>query len=134
MTMDEQNLQQFKSKSFDLAWITVKNFDEAIKFYSEALGLEQKDFAPEYKWAEFAGYAGGARLGICEACQDNPIEAGDNAVISFTVDDLEAACVFLKKKGAEFIGTIQEVPGHVRMQLIKDPSGNLIHMCQVLHK
>jgi predicted enzyme related to lactoylglutathione lyase len=133
MSTPEQTLRQFKSKSFDLAWITVKNFEEAIKFYSEVLGLEQKDYAPEYKWAEFEGYAGGARLGICEICEDSPIEPGDNAVISFTVDDLDAACDFLGKKGTEFIGTVQEVPGHVKMQLIKDPSGNLIHICQVLH-
>ncbi len=39
------------------------------------------------------------RLGICETCEDCPIEAGENAVVSFTVDDLDAACVFLKKEG-----------------------------------
>lgn len=133
MSTQEQTLQQFKAKSFDLAWVSVKNFDNAVKFYKETLGLQQKDYAPEYKWAEFEGYAGGARLGICEESEENPIEPGQNAVVSFTVDDLDAACAFLKKKGIEFIGTVQEIPGHVKMQLIKDPSGNFMHICQVLH-
>lgn len=132
MSAEPQTLQQFKAKSFDLAWITVKNFDQAVKFYKETLGLEQKDYNPEYKWAEFEGHAGGARLGICEACQESPVQAGGNAVSCFTVDDLDAACEFLRKKGAEFVGDIQEVPGHVKMQLIKDPSGNYIHICQKL--
>lgn len=129
---DQQTLQQFKVKGFDLAWLVVKDFEKAIKFYKETLGLELKDYAPEFKWAEFEGYAGGARLGVCEACEDTPIVAGENAVPTFTVDDLDAACEFLKKKGATFVGDIQEVPGHVRMQLIKDPAGNLIHICQKL--
>lgn len=98
MSTQQQTLQQFKAKSFDLAWITVKNFDEAVKFYKETIGLEQKDYAPEYKWAEFEGHAGGARLGICEASPECPIDAGGNAVVCFTVDDLDAACEFLKKR------------------------------------
>lgn len=127
-----QSLKSFKTKGFELAWITVKNFDEAVKFYTEVLGLEQKDYAPEYKWAEFEGKEGGARLGICEACEESPIKPGENAVVSFTVDNLDEACKFLKKQNVEFVGEVQEIPGHVRMQLIKDSSGNYIHICQLL--
>lgn len=127
------NLQQFKAKSIDLIWISVKDFDQAVKFYKEKLGLEQKDYNPEYKWAEFEGYNGGARLGICEYSEESPIAAGDNAVISFTVDDLDAASAFLKQEGVEFVGPVQEIPGHVKMQLVRDSSGNYMHLCQMLH-
>jgi|GEM_PF-680604 len=125
-------LNQFKSKSFDLAWITVKNFEEVIKFYSEVLGLEQKDYAPEYKWAEFEGCAGGARPGICEESDESPVKSGGNAVISLTLDELDSACESLKKNKVQFIGEIQEIPSHVRMQPIQDTSGNYIHICQKL--
>ena len=126
-------MSEFRAKSLDLVWIMVKDFDEAVKFYKDVLGLVQKDFAPEYNWIEFEGVNGGARLGICAMCEDAPIQPGSNAVVSLTVDDLDQAIDFLKTKGAALVGETQEVPHHVKMQLIQDPSGNFIHICQLLN-
>lgn len=121
-----------KVKSIDLAWVVVKNFEQGVEFYRDVLGLEIKDYSPEWKWVEFEGYKGGARLGLCEACDMTPVGPGGNAVVSFSVDDIDAASLFFKQKGLELVGEKQVIPGHVAMQLGRDPSGNLIHIVQTL--
>ncbi len=41
-----------------LSWIVVKDFKEAVKFYTETVGLTLKSQNPEYGWAELSGPEG----------------------------------------------------------------------------
>jgi predicted enzyme related to lactoylglutathione lyase len=116
-------------KSMDLVWITVDDFDEAIQYYTEVLGLEVADRNDDFGWAELVGKDGGARLGICEECDTSPVGPGENAVLTMSVDNLDKTLKQLSGK-IELEGDICEVPGHVRMQLIRDPSGNLVHLVE----
>lgn len=120
-------------KSMGLVWIAVDDFEEAIKYYTEVLGLELLERNDDFGWAELGGKDGGARLGISEACDMSPLEPGDNGVPSMTVDNLDKTLKRLSGK-VELEGDICEVPGCVRMQLIRDPSGNLIHLVELLNK
>lgn len=129
-----------RTKSIGLAWIPVKNFKEAIKFYTEVVGLELLEINEEWGWAELAGHEGGCRLGIAQYQEgdDNqletecPVKPGQNAVLSFDVADLDRSVLELKQNGAEVIGKRETIPGHVTMQLIKDKDGNFIHITQML--
>jgi predicted enzyme related to lactoylglutathione lyase len=121
-----------QSKSFDLAWIVVKDFKKAIKFYTETVGLKVITMSEEYGWAELQGHNNGAMLGIAVEREESPIKAGQNACVTFTVEDIEKAQESFHRKGAKFLGEIQEVPGHVRMLTGVDVDGNHFQLAQVL--
>lgn len=126
-------LQQARSlvKSIDLIWIVVDDFQAALKFYTEVVGLTLLTNHGDF-WAELAGPNGGALLGISQKNEHCPIPPGHNAVLTLTVDDLDAAIEDLRKKGAKLVGDKQEVPGHARLQLFVDPSGNHGQLVQTL--
>lgn len=119
------------AEGMTLAWIVVNNFEEGIKFYTEVLGLKLLSQTPEYKWAELQG-TDGAMVGICESCEHTPISAGGNAVLTYSVKDIEKSIEDLNAKGVELVGEMQEVPGHVKLQMFKDKDGNLGQLAQVL--
>ena len=114
-----------------LSWIVVKDLKAAIKFYTEVVGLTLLNKSPEYGWAELAGPEG-ASLGIAQESSEMEIKAGSNAVMSISVDNLDAACGLYRKKGAKLVGEIVEVPGHVRMQTFLDFDGNMMQVVQKL--
>lgn len=121
-----------KAKSIDLIWIVVSDLKKAIEYYCDHLGMELKELVEEFGWAELKGPAGGATLGLTQAQGLSPLSQGENAVVTLTVEDLDAARQELMQKGAALQGDICEVPGHVRLQLLKDLDGNLLQLVQVL--
>ena len=120
-------------KSIGLSWIVVKDVKAAIKYYTEIVGLKLMEFDEQYGWAELEGHEGGSRLGIAQENPHENIKAGQNAVITFTVKDLEKAKSEMIKKGAECEGEVLEIPGHVKMQTVIDRDGNRFQMCELLH-
>lgn len=123
-------------KSMDLVWIVVNDVKKAIAFYTETVGLQLKEFNEEHGWAELEGAHGGARLGIAQNCSktNDQVQPGQNAVMTFTVKNLQEAAADMLKKGAKFLGDIEEVPGHVKMQTVQDVDGNRFQLVEVLHK
>lgn len=120
-----------KPQGFYMAWVLVENLAQGKKFFTDVLGLECVSHAPEYNWAEFTA-GGGAHIGMGEACPETPMKAGSNAVICINVQDLIATKAELEAKNVRIIGDIQEVPGHVKMILVQDASGNLYNVVQKL--
>lgn len=116
-----------------LAWIVVKDFKSAVKFYTEVVGMKLMESNEEFGWAELEGYEGGSRLGIAQAgpCCGG-VEPGQNAVVTFTVDNIDKAKAEMIAKGAKCEGEIIDVPGHVRMQTVVDGDGNRFQICEVL--
>lgn len=133
-----------KTNSIGLAWITVKDFKNAVKFYTEVAGLKVAEMNEEWGWAELEGHDGsGMRLGIAQhqegchtdACYESPIKPGQNSVITLTIDNIEQAQKEIQKQGASLIGEIHEVPGHVKMQTVRDAEGNIFQLVEVVaHK
>lgn len=121
------------AKSIELAWIVVKDFKAAVKFYTEVVGLKLVEMNEEWGWAELAGHDGeGMKLGIAQQnpkC-DEPVQPGHNAVLTFTVDNLEKENKNLLKQGIKLIGPIQEVPGHVKLQTVRDTEGNYFQLVE----
>jgi predicted enzyme related to lactoylglutathione lyase len=121
-------------KSMDLAWIVVKDFEKAVKFYTETVGLKVQVISEEHGWAELQGPDGGAVLGIAKERSENFWKSGHNACPTFTVENLEKAQESMSKKGTKFLGGVQEVPGHVRLIMGVDADGNHFQLAQVLNK
>lgn len=121
------------NRSIDLVWIVVRNFKQAVQFYTDTVGLELKECHEEYGWAELQG-SSGVRLGIA---QENPSEEsfitpGHNAVPTVSVDNLEETVASMRKKGVICVGKQQDLPDHVKMQLMRDPDGNHFQIVQML--
>jgi predicted enzyme related to lactoylglutathione lyase len=124
-----------RAKSIGLVWIAVKDFKTAIKFYTEVVGLKIAEMNEEWGWAELEGHEGeGMRLGIAQQRLkgQDPVQPGQNAVLTITVDNIEKASKNLQKQGAKLIGTIEEVPGHVKLQTVKDTEGNCFQLVEVI--
>lgn len=115
--------------SLNLAWISVSDFDRAVKYYTETLGLELLECNEGWGWAELRG-ADGAIFGIGRA--QNDMKAESNATPCFSVEDLEDKLEELEEKGVTFVGEVVEIPGHVKMQLCQDEDGNQYHLTQML--
>ncbi len=120
------------TKSFDLAWIVVKDLKKAVKFYTETVGLKLMKLHEELGWAELQGPNGGAILGIAAENDNDPIKAGANACLTFTVENLEESRDAFLKKGAKFLGEVMEVPGHVKLLSGVDIDGNHFQLAEML--
>lgn len=120
----------------DLAWVSVKDIAKATEFFTQTLGLQKLSGDEQYKWVELGGSDGGVRLGVgeCTTKDDSTslVQAGQNAVVTMTVNDLDAARKHLTEKGVNFVGEIIEVPGHVKMIFFKDIDGNIFQLVQML--
>lgn len=123
-----------ETESIGLVWISVSDVQKAIKFYTETVGLKLMEVHEEFGWAELEGHRGGARLGIAQMQPkaEDTIQPGQNAVMTFTVANLETANADMRKKGAKLIGEIQEVPGHVKLQMAVDSDGNHFQLVECL--
>ena len=124
------------AKRSDLSWIMVSDIKKAKKFFTEVLGLEVRTDNSEYNWLELMPKDGGAMLGIGQANADSDcgkdVLPGSNAIVTFTVDNLEATKAEFEKKGVNILGDIMEVPGHVKMLLFSDLDGNKFQVCELL--
>lgn len=111
-------------KRIDLTWIVVKDIEEAIRFYTETIGLKLNSYMPEFGWAELQGHEGGSRLGIGKASSEEQIGPGQNSVFTLSVDNIEEKKNELTAKGAEMVGEILDIPGIVKLQTGRDKDGN----------
>ena len=117
-------------KQIEMIWIVVKDLKASIKFYTEVIGLKLMELHEEFGWAELEGQEGGARFGIAQMSDLEDVKAGENGVVTFTVEDIEKARQELEKKKVKLIGPIQEIPGHVKMQKVVDADGNLFQLVE----
>jgi predicted enzyme related to lactoylglutathione lyase len=123
-----------ETKSIELVWIVVKDLKKAVKFYTETVGLKLDVMSEEFGWAELHGHQGGARLGIAqEKDKPNSLKSGQNACVTLTVENLDKALKHLHTKHAKCIGKIQEIPGHVKMQMVADADGNIFQVVEKLY-
>ena len=120
--------------SMGLAWIVVNDLKQAIEFYTKTVGLKLMEHNEQYGWAELEGHNGGARLGIAQngPKDNNDVKPGQNAVVTFTVKNLEKAIDEMKAKGASLIGEVQVVPGHVKLQMSQDSDGNRFQLVELI--
>jgi predicted enzyme related to lactoylglutathione lyase len=120
-------------KSIGLAWILVDDLKEAVKFYTEVLGLKLTKLDEESGWAELSGHEGGGRLGIGLKSRYEQIHPGKNAIISLPVEDIDKAKSELIQKGLEMVGETIEFPDFLKLQTVIDPDGNHFQLIQLFH-
>lgn len=133
----KQNTIQENIVGIHMVWVVVKDLDKAIQYYTETLGLALQDLSKEYGWAELSGPTG-SRIGLAQHNEKSGewdatnVKPGQNAVITFTVKDINAAIESYSQKGVRLLGKVMEVPGEVKLQTFQDLDGNLFQLAELL--
>ena len=86
---------------------------------------------PEYDWMEFVAEDKSFKLGVGTGCSST-IKVGQNAVVTFTVLDINVAKVELQKHHVMLLGDIIEIQGNVKMLMFADSDKNLFQLVKVL--
>jgi catechol 2,3-dioxygenase-like lactoylglutathione lyase family enzyme len=110
----------------------VRDLDEAIRFYRDALGLKVKLKAKNY--AELVPDGGDGSVALLKRqyvynvfeYQDLP-EIGENGVTTFETDDIEEARRELDAKGVRILGDTFE-DQYIRLFVFQDLYGNNLHV------
>jgi glyoxylase I family protein len=104
--------------------VMVPDVDEALRFYTEVLGLTQRDDRPELgiggAWLD----AGAQQLHLVQG--EAPPGMGQH--FALLIDDLDETITELRRRGVD-VSDPRPV-GTSRQAFVSDPSGNLIELHQ----
>ncbi len=107
--------------------VFTRDWDRAVAFYSETLGMPIHYANPEIGWAELD--TGAAHLAIERLAADD-LEAdelvGRFVGVSLEVDDIEMAHETLAARGVEFLEPPMEQPWGGVLAHFRDPDGNVL--------
>ena len=117
---------------FSQVRLLVDDFGAAFRFYRDALGLEIGLGDESSGYASFN--AGGGTIAIFERADQNKVielrAPGDSTLTVLEVDDADAAAERLSEYVVQASQDQPEWGG--RVAYIRDPSGNLLELFQVL--
>ena len=128
--------------SLSQCFVITHNPEEALAFYRDALGLEQRSNVEkgEFQWI-VVGAASQPDVSICLTNYLNGSPADQDAVaglvakgalngVHFRSDDLDATFEQLRAAGAEIVQEPTDQPWGTRDLAVRDPSGNLVRIDQ----
>jgi CreA protein len=110
--------------------LRVDDLDAAIGWYTEMLGFEVIHHLRDMGWAELRSPVPGVRVGLTEV-EQMPAPGG-GAVLTFGVENVDAARAVLEERGVAFDGETGQIDGWVRLATLFDPSGNALMLYQDL--
>lgn len=129
-------------QKIELIWVNVSDLKKSVDFFKNTLKLGVHQLSEEFGWAEVIGKDGGCLLGLAQGekgqtdgCCDKKTcltttRIGQNAVVAFTVDNLDTTISEFKKAGIVFVDEILEIPDGPRMISFTDPDGNLFQLVE----
>lgn len=106
--------------------IFVSNFDRALEFYRDRLGLAVNMTDAEFGYASFN--TAGAAFAIARTDQAELL--GRHTGIGWVVEDVDKAHAELVNAGVEFESPPARQPWGGYMAILKDPDGNLFYLDQ----
>lgn len=110
---------------------------KAKELFVNIMGFIIHEENPEFGWCEVR--CDEKLIGICESkiseinkeiIEEFCIKPGQNAVMTFTVDDLIMTVDAMKKRGVKF-GPISELPGRFKVASFVDFDGNQMQLYQM---
>ena len=115
--------------SYDLAVVRlfVHEWERAVQFYTDVLGMKLETRADEFGWAQFA--TGSCSLAVERLAPDDP-EAPDlvgrYVGISLRVPDLDSTYRALVSRGVEFLSPPTKQAWGGMLAHLRDPEGNVL--------
>ncbi len=117
-----------KPSYFDL---TVRDVDEARRFFSAVFGWTYKEFAPGYFRIQ-AGLEGEPGIdGGMAALADTPIAKGPMTVLVMPVDDLDKMVALVEHNGGQVLERRVSIPGIGWFSSCAEPGGLIFGMIQL---
>jgi catechol 2,3-dioxygenase-like lactoylglutathione lyase family enzyme len=111
------------------ATVMVRDFDRAVRFYVETLGLSLL-YRAGNEWAEVRA-ADGLTIGLHLWGGHGPAPGAASGIsIGLTVKSIEAAMAELGGRGIAFRGPVQDNDS-VKLAFFGDPDGNPLYLCEV---
>jgi predicted enzyme related to lactoylglutathione lyase len=107
----------------DFICVPTQNFDAAVDFYENTLGLEKSKQWGQMHGQEFEN--GTVTIAIMESEQFGIDFSPHSLPVAFQVDDVEAARKELESKGIEFAADTLD-SGVCHMAHFRDPDGNVL--------
>ena len=104
--------------------VFVSDFDRAVEFYQNIIGLELTMREDQLGYASFV--AGPVSFAVAET-EDSAL-VGKHTGIGFIVEDLDAAYADLVAKGVHFDMPPTKQPWGGTLALMKDPDGNVFYL------
>jgi predicted enzyme related to lactoylglutathione lyase len=110
-------------KGVDFVAVQTKDFDRAMTFYGETLGLPRSVHVPDRGFAEFE--TGNLTLSIIDAAKMGMEHRSSPAPVALHVDDVAQARAHLEEAGVAFRGDVLDT-GVCHMAFFEDPDGNAL--------
>jgi predicted enzyme related to lactoylglutathione lyase len=110
-------------KGVDFVAVQTKDFDRALIFYGETLGLPRSVHVPERGFAEFE--TGNLTLSIIDSAKMGLEHQASVGPVALHVDDVERSRAQLESAGVSFRGETLDT-GVCHMAFFADPDGNAL--------
>ena len=107
----------------DFVTVPTRDFDAAVAFYGDTLGLTRSVYMPERHWAEFE--TGNLTLSVVMPDAMGFEYKPNGNPIALHVDDVEASRTALEERGLGFQGDTFDT-GVCHMAFFSDPDGNAL--------
>lgn len=120
-------------KKLDIVVIQVKDWSNAVKWYTEKLGLKLLYREDDDQWCQLTFPEGGTNLALLGNSKE--IEKGSNRCLpDILVDNLDQTVKELKTKGVKFKGDIRGGDEGFRIISLQDPEGNELQLYEWLER
>jgi catechol 2,3-dioxygenase-like lactoylglutathione lyase family enzyme len=107
-------------------WVT--DFDRAVRFYTDTLGMKLAYRSDELGWAQLA--TAGAELALerdrGESDAGEEYLVGRFVGVSLAVDDVEKRYETLRARGVQFLRPPEKMPWGGVLAHLRDPDGNVL--------
>jgi predicted enzyme related to lactoylglutathione lyase len=107
----------------DFVTVPTRDFEAAVEFYGNTLGLTRSVYMPERHWAEFE--TGNLTLSVVMPDAMGFEYKPNGNPIALHVDDVEASRTALEERGLGFQGDTFDT-GVCHMAFFSDPDGNAL--------
>lgn len=102
--------------------LKVKDLHASILWYQDVLGFRLLYRLDDMRWCELATETPRVNVGLSEVEDLGP--RGGGAVLTFGVEDIDAARRQLENRDVRFDGPTQTIQGLVKLAAFYDPDGN----------
>ena len=110
------------------ATVMVSDFDRAVRFYTDVLGLHL-GICIQGEWAEVSA-PDGFTVGIHSSTNHGPKPGATGGIsIGLQVEDLDGVMETLAERGVSFHGPPADDTA-VRLAFFGDPDGNALYLCE----
>ena len=113
-----------------LVRVFVRDFERAVRFYNDTLGMKLSSRSDDMGWAQFT--LGGADLALERDRGEDEDDGDDESLVgrfvgvSLAVDDIDQTYERLLARGVEFLRPPQKMPWGGVLAHFRDPDGNVL--------